>query len=208
LIFAAIGGIICRVVRLICPTLQKKSKPTHKTFYSMTRVHKSLPSTVEIFGSSTMNSTAHVDEEVRGRVMTVDLHGTLAREDYQRFIPETEKLIRRYGRFRVLLTMHDFRGWDLGALWEDLMWNARHFHQIERLAIVREHAVERYPAGAVDPRRRREAPPWRQRVAGLMKPLTDAQVRYFTVDQLDVAYAWINEFQGWDPVTPVFPFIP
>jgi len=120
----------------------------------MTRIQKSLPPAVEIFGSSTMNSTAHVDEEAHGRVMTVDLHGTRSREDYERFIPETEKLIRRYGKFRVLVTMHDFRGWDAGALWEDLVWNARHCHQIERLAMVREQPVEL--------QRRREARPWRK----------------------------------------------
>ena len=47
-----------------------------------------------------------------------------------------------------------------------------------------------------------------QRVAGLMRPLTDGQMRYVTMDQLDVAYAWINEFEAWDPLTPVLPNIP
>jgi len=31
--------------------------------------------------------------------------------------------------------MHDFHGWKPGALWEDIKWNARHFKDIERLAI-------------------------------------------------------------------------
>jgi len=41
-----------------------------------------------------------------------------------------------------------------------------------------------------------------------MRPLTDGQMRYVTMDQLDVAYAWINEFEAWDPLTPVLPNIP
>ena len=83
-----------------------------------------------------MNSTPHVDEVVHGKVLEVDLHGQLNRQDYEVLVPETERLIGQYGKLRILVTMHDFHGWDAGALWEDTKWNARHFSQIERLAIV------------------------------------------------------------------------
>jgi len=121
-----------------------------------------------------MNSTAHVDEEVHGRVMEVNLHGKLGREDYYRFIPDTEKMIREHGRLRLLVTMHDFHGWEANALWEDIKWNAKHFHQIERMAVVGERN-------------------WHKLMTGFYKPFTTAAVRYFTLDQLDAARAWINE---------------
>ena len=122
-----------------------------------------------------MNSTAHVDEEVHGKVLEVDLHGKLSREDYERFVPESEKLIQKYGRIRILVTMHEFHGWDAGALWEDLKWNARHFDQIERLAIVGEKT-------------------WHKWMTGFCKPFTTAKVRYFTLEQLAAARAWINGY--------------
>ena len=122
-----------------------------------------------------MNSTAHVDEEVHGKVLEVDLHGKLSRADYEKFVPESESLIRKYGKIRILVTMHDFHGWDAGALWEDIKWNARHFDQIERLAIVGEKT-------------------WHKWMTGFCKPFTTAQVRYFTLDQLAAARAWMNEY--------------
>jgi hypothetical protein len=122
-----------------------------------------------------MNSTAHVDEEVHGKVMEVDLHGKLTRKDYEALVPETEKLIRQFGKIRVLVTMHDFHGWDPGALWEDMKWNAKHFNQIERLAIVGEKT-------------------WHQYMTGFCRPFTTAQVRYFTLDQMSMARAWVNDF--------------
>ena len=122
-----------------------------------------------------MNSTEHVDEEVHGKVLEVDLHGRLSREDYEVFVPETEKLIGQYGKIRILVTMHDFHGWDAGALWADTKWNAKHFNQIERLAVVGEKT-------------------WHRLMTGFCRPFTSAQVRYFTHEQLAAARAWINEF--------------
>jgi len=121
-----------------------------------------------------MNSTAHVDEEVHGRLMEVDLHGKLTREDYEKFVPETERLIAEYGKIRMLITMHDFHGWDAGALWEDVKWNARHFNEIERLAVVGEMT-------------------WHKWMTGFCRPFTTAKVRYFTHDQLADARAWLGE---------------
>jgi len=111
-----------------------------------------------------MNSTAHVDEEVHGKLLDIDLHGKLSRADYARIAPETERLIRQYGKIRILVTMHDFHGWDAGALWEDIKWNARHFNHIERLAIVGEKT-------------------WHKWMTGFCRPFTSAEVRYFTLDQ-------------------------
>ena len=121
-----------------------------------------------------MNSTAHVDEEVHGRLMEIDLHGKLTREDYEKFVPETERLIAEFGTIRMLVTMHDFHGWDAGALWEDVKWNARHINEIERLAVVGEKT-------------------WHKWMTGFCRPFTTAKVRYFTHDQLDAARAWLNE---------------
>ena len=121
-----------------------------------------------------MNSTAHVDEEVHGKVVEVDLHGKLTRADYENFVPDTERVIREHGKVRILVKMHDFHGWDAGALWEDVKWNAKHFNHIERLAIVGEKT-------------------WHKWMAGFCKPFTTAQVRYYTLDQLEQAHEWLND---------------
>ena len=129
-----------------------------------------------------MHSTAHVDEEVHGKVMEVVIHGTLGPEDYHRFVPETESLIAQHGKIRMLVVMHDFHGWRPGALWEDIKWNAKHMRHVERLAIVGEKT-------------------WHQWMTGFW-PFTSAEVRYFTMAQLDAARDWVNEgvhpAESWD----------
>jgi hypothetical protein len=119
-----------------------------------------------------MTSSAHVDEEVRGKVLEVHLHGKLGREDYEKFIPETEALIRQHGKISILIEMLDFHGWDGSALWEDMKWNVRHFKDIERLAVVGEKT-------------------WHRWMTGFCKPFTSAEVRYFEPDKLEEARAWI-----------------
>jgi hypothetical protein len=121
-----------------------------------------------------MKSTTHVDELHHGRILEVDLHGKLNREDYERLGPDAEALIRKYGKIRILVTMHDFDGWDAGALWEDLKWDFKHFNHVERLAMV----------GDQD---------WQKWMAGFCKPFTTAKVRYFPFEQIDRAHEWLDE---------------
>ena len=56
-------------------------------------------------------------EEAGGKVLVIRLGGKLTKPDYERFVPEVERLIRRHGKVRMLIQMHDFHGWHLSALW-------------------------------------------------------------------------------------------
>jgi hypothetical protein len=121
-----------------------------------------------------MKHSAHVAESVHGKILEVDLHGKLNRRDYDYFVPEVESLIREHCRIRILVTLHEFEGWDAGALWEDIKWDVKHFNDIERLAIVGHKC-------------------WHKWMTGFCKPFTTARVRYFDLDQLDEAHVWLNE---------------
>ena len=120
-----------------------------------------------------MKTTAHVDEFVHGRVLDVNLHGRLTRRDFDYIVPETERLIRQYGKIRIVVTLHDFSGWDFGAAWEEIKWEAKHFNDVEKIAIVGDCK-------------------WHQRMATLCNPFTTAEVRYFNLDALDAAYQWVD----------------
>jgi hypothetical protein len=115
-----------------------------------------------------------VHEKAEGRILEVPVTGKLSREDYERFVPEIEKLIRRHGKIRLMFWMHDFHGWDVAALWEDIKFDARHFNDIERLAMVGETK-------------------WQQRMAAFCRPFTTAEIRYFDTYQLDEARAWLQQ---------------
>ena len=121
-----------------------------------------------------MKATDHVNELSHGRILEVDLHGKLDREDFKKVGPEAERLIARYGKIRILVAMRDFEGWDAGAAWEELKFEAKHFNHVERLAMVGDSS-------------------WQEWMASLCKPFTTATVRYFSFDHLDAAHEWLNE---------------
>lgn len=113
-------------------------------------------------------------EEHGGLILVVRATGKLSKADYERFVPETERLISTYGKIRILIEMADFHGWEMGALWEDIKFDVKHFNDIERLAIVGETR-------------------WEQAMATFCKPFTSATIQYFTVDQRNQALTWIRD---------------
>lgn len=109
-----------------------------------------------------------------GKVLEVEVSGKLHREDYQQFVPEFERLVQKQGKLRLLFVMNDFHGWDLGALWQDIKFDLKHFADIERLAMVGETK-------------------WQEGMSKFCSPFTRAEIRYFAHGQIDEARRWIEE---------------
>jgi hypothetical protein len=118
--------------------------------------------------------SVELHEEAGGKCLCVNLSGKLTKEDYHQFVPEIEKLIGREGKLRVLVRMHNFHGWTMGALWEDIKFDLKHFGDIERLALVGERK-------------------WEAGMAAFCKPFTRATVRYFDEAQAEEAQTWVKE---------------
>lgn len=98
--------------------------------------------------------------------------GKLTKEFYEAFVPVVEEQIKEFGKVRILFAMHDFHGWTAGALWEDLKFDMKHWHDIERLAIVGESK-------------------WEKGMASFCKPFTKATIKYFDESQLEEARSWL-----------------
>ena len=118
--------------------------------------------------------SVELHEEAGGKCLLVQLTGKLTKEDYGHFVPEVERLIKQEGKVRMLCRMHDFHGWTMGALWEDIKFDVKHFAHIERLALVGDRK-------------------WEAGMAVFCKPFTTAAIRYFDESQYDEANRWIKE---------------
>ena len=106
------------------------------------------------------------------KVVSVRATGKLTREDYERFVPEIETMVKEQGKIRILLEMHDFHGWKASALWEDIKFDLKHFGDIERLAIVGEKR-------------------WEQGMAAFCRPFTTAKIKYFDHSLIEQAREWV-----------------
>jgi len=120
----------------------------------------------------TQTSAVTLKETNGGKVLEIQLTGKLAKEDYEQFVPVVERLVKEHGKIRMLVEMHDFHGWTAGALWQDLKFDAKHFSDIERLAIVGESK-------------------WQHGMAVFCKPFTTAKIRYFDRPAIDQAREWL-----------------
>lgn len=107
-------------------------------------------------------------------LVEVSMSGKLRKEDYDLFVPELDRLTKQHGKIRMLVELIDFHGWTAGALWEDTKFAARHFSDIERLALVGDSM-------------------WEKGMALFCKPFTMARVRYFDIAERDRAEAWLRE---------------
>jgi hypothetical protein len=117
--------------------------------------------------------SVNLHEEASGKILVVKLTGKLTKEDYQQFTPEIERLIKQHGKIRMLVQLHDFHGWTVSAIWEDIKFDLKHFQDVERLALVGEKA-------------------WEHGMAVFCKPFTSATIRYFNRGEAEQAEAWIR----------------
>lgn len=101
--------------------------------------------------------------------------GRLTENDYLNFlIPEVEKALQEHGTIRLLFQMEDFSGWDHHALWKDLTFGLRINTKVEKIALVGDKA-------------------WEEWVAKLVKVFCHGEARYFSLQQANTAWIWLQE---------------
>jgi ubiquinone/menaquinone biosynthesis C-methylase UbiE len=113
-------------------------------------------------------------EKSDGKILEVHVSGKLTHRDFQRFVPEFERMIREQGKIRILFEMKEFRGWKMKALWDDLKIDVRHFSAIDRLALVGERR-------------------WQRWVRSFCRPFTTAEIRYFDQAAAGEARSWLAD---------------
>lgn len=125
---------------------------------------------------TTQFSCIEIEEKSWENILTMRLSGKLTKQDYTRFVPEIERMIKAHGKVRILMELVDFHGWTVAAAWEDIKFDMRHFSDIECIAIVGDAA-------------------WEKGMTLLLKPFTKAKVKYFDASQMAAAKTWIMEEQ-------------
>ena len=121
-----------------------------------------------------MIMSVELRQREEGHILHVTISGQLHQEDYQEMVPVIEAAMKQHRKIRLLVQMVDFHGWDAGALWQDIKFDARHFNDIERLALVGDKR-------------------WEKGMSIFCIPFTTAQVKYFDMQDLEKAHAWIEE---------------
>jgi hypothetical protein len=107
--------------------------------------------------------------------ITMRAAGKLTGTDYDAAVPEIENLLELHGKpLRMMIRLEEFRGWDLGALWDDLRFDVKHHDDFGRVAVVGDSK-------------------WQEWGAKLSNPFFGSEIRYFDWNDMDSARAWLSE---------------
>ena len=73
-----------------------------------------------------------------GNTLIIEASGKLTSEDYEEFfLPKLDALIKEHGRIRVVFYLGPtFKGWEVGAAWDDAKFGLKHKNDFERIALV------------------------------------------------------------------------
>jgi hypothetical protein len=115
-----------------------------------------------------------LSQENGTNLLEVQISDKLTHEDYERFEPKVDEMVKRHGKIRVLFDMQDFHGWNPGGLWDDTKFTMKHYGDIERIAMIGDKT-------------------WEKGMSVFCKPFTSAEVRYFEKPGLSEAHQWLEQ---------------
>lgn len=111
--------------------------------------------------------------ESKGNVLYCIARERLHDEDYDKFVPFVEQKIKELGKVRIYFEMQDFEGWTPKAMWRDVKFGFEDRKYIEKAAMVGDKK-------------------WEEWLTQLMKPFTNADVRFFKAEERQAARKWIE----------------
>jgi hypothetical protein len=112
-------------------------------------------------------------DNLGSQALELKVDGRLETDDYEKFVPLAEELIAQHRKMGLLVRVSGLRGWSPAALWQDIRFDARHYNDITRIALVAESDSKRW-------------------LATLAKPFTGAKVEFFLESELEQARDWVK----------------
>ena len=106
-------------------------------------------------------------------IYAVRVSGKLSHEDYQKFLPELEDLIKENETISLLIEFDGFHGMDLAAIKDDFNIGRKHNNNFEKLAIVGDKK-------------------WLKWMTLLSKPFIEGDIKYFERPDLQSAWDWLR----------------
>ena len=106
-------------------------------------------------------------------IIETNASGKLGKEDIEKIHPLSHTILDKGMKVRWYFEMDNFMGWDLPGLWEDLKMDTAHATDYEKIAMVGDKK-------------------WQEWITQFMKPFTNAEIKYFNIDQKEDAKSWIE----------------
>ncbi|HUH27798.1 MULTISPECIES: STAS/SEC14 domain-containing protein [Bacteroidota] len=105
-------------------------------------------------------------------IVATNASGKLRKEDIEKIHPLIHTILDKGMKVRWYFEMKDFTGWDPGLL-EDLKMDTAHAKDYEKIAMVGDKK-------------------WQNWITQFMKLFTNAEIKYFNIDQKEEAKNWIE----------------
>ncbi|SDR69607.1 SpoIIAA-like [Gillisia sp. Hel1_33_143] len=112
-------------------------------------------------------------ELTKNNIIATRAEGKLTDMDIEKIHPLIHAILDRKMKVRWYFEMENFTGWNLPGLWEDLKMDTAHANDYEKIAMVGEKK-------------------WQDWITQFMKPFTNAEIKYFNMDQKEEAKSWIE----------------
>lgn len=115
-----------------------------------------------------------IHPQSHGKIIGLTIDGKLLKEDYKTVIPQLEQMIAEHGAIRCLIEVTGMKGSELGAFWQEIKFDTKHYKNIERCAVVGD-------------------PSWHQWMTKLGKLIfRKAKVQYFEPEKIEQAWEWLD----------------
>ncbi|MEQ8882724.1 MAG: STAS/SEC14 domain-containing protein [Fulvivirga sp.] len=109
----------------------------------------------------------------KNNIIATRAEDNLTEMDIQKIHPLIHSIVNRDQKVKWYFEMENFSGWDIKGLWKDVKMDLSHAEDYEMIAMVGEEK-------------------WQDWITQFMKPFTNAEIRYFDLEEKEEAKEWIG----------------
>jgi len=104
-----------------------------------------------------------------------DISGKLTHEDYvDGMLPICDGVLEKFNPVKMLIVINDnFTGMELSAMWDDMSYGIKHWHDMSHIAAVTDIG-------------------WMRNMMAVMTPFFPGEVKFFKLDEIEQAKDWIS----------------
>ncbi len=118
-------------------------------------------------------------DDMPENVVGFEVSGKLTHEDYvDGMLPLCDEMLAKHKSVKMLLVIDEsFTGMELSAMWDDMNYGLKHWHDMSHIAAVTDIS-------------------WMRAMMAVMTPFFPGEVKFFKLAEVEQAKAWVLESES------------
>lgn len=114
-----------------------------------------------------------INDRTKDELLALEAEGKINKMDYEKIVPVIDEMVKKYGKLKGYLEVHDLDTVTPQAFWEEIKADIKYLNNFDKIAVVGDAT-------------------WKELLTKMVDLVPGLKTRYYEFHEKEMAFKWLN----------------